>query len=332
MHATYTLALSALLAATYAATPSREGPWRDPSPHRAIKVQITADVQLEVLDWGGTGPTLVFLAGFGNSAHVFDGFAPRFANGFHVIGISRRGMGASSRPARGYDSTTLASDIVTVLDSLGVDRGSFVAHSFGGSELNYLAAYHPSRIHRLVYLDAGFDFQDLYQSPGWLESFPVPRPPTASYDDNTVNSWVLRAERMSGPGYPESEIRQQLRFDSSGNFVEPTISDSLAAWSMRGALPARFERMHSPVLAVYADPGTAPVAFPYWNTLDPTARAKIRKAFDIQRRIIDRQIDLFNRSVERVRVVRMPGARHYLFLTHAGEVAHEILAFLEQRN
>jgi pimeloyl-ACP methyl ester carboxylesterase len=332
MHAIFTVAFSALLAATYTATPGREGPWRDPSRHRVLKVHVTAEVQLEVLDWGGTGPTLVFLAGFGNSAHVFDGFAPRFTNGFHVVGISRRGVGGSSRPATGYDSTTLASDIVTVLDSLGVDRASFVAHSFGGSELNYLAAYHPSRVDRLVYLDAGFNFRDLYRSPGWLESFPLPRPPTASYDENTVNSWVLRAERISGPGYPEAEIRQQFLFDHSGNFVEARISDSLAAWSMRGVLPARFGRMHSPVLAVYADPGAAPVAFPYWNTLDPTARAKTQKAFEIQRRAIERQIDLFGRSVERVRVVRLPGARHYLFLTHSGEVAHEILAFLEPRN
>jgi pimeloyl-ACP methyl ester carboxylesterase len=97
------------------------------------------------------------------------------------------------------------------------------------------------------------------------------------------------------------------------------------------ALPAKFERMRSPVLAIYADPGTAPVAYPYWNSLDPTARAKTQKSFEIQRRITDGQIDRFDRSVERAHVVRMPGARHYLFLTHAGEVAHEIRAFLEPR-
>ena len=332
MHATYLLALTTLVATAYGATPDSREPWRDPSPHRLLRIQVTADVQLEVLDWGGTGPALVFLAGFGNSAHVFDDFAPQFANRFHVLGISRRGVGGSSRPAEGYDSTTLAGDIVTVLDSVGIDRAAFVAHSFGGSELNHLAAHHPSRVDRLIYLDAGFDFPTLYQSPGWTESFPLPQPPTASYDDNTVSSWLLWAARMSGAGYPESEIRQQFRFDPSGQFLEPMVSDSLATWSMRGALPARFERLRAPVLAIYADPGTAPVAFPYWNTLDPTARARTEKAFGVQHRIIEGQIDRFARSVERARVVRMPGARHYLFLTHAGEVAHEIRAFFEPRN
>lgn len=332
MYATYVLALTTLVVTTCTAPPSTPEPWRDPSPHRLVMVQVSRDVHLEILDWGGTGPPLVMLAGFGNSAHVYDGFAPQFANRFHVIGISRRGFGGSSRPSVGYDSTTLAGDVVAVLDSLGIDRAAVVAHSFGGSELNYLAAHHPSRVERLVYLDAGFDFPELYQTPGWNESFPLPQPPTASYDDNAVSSWVLGAERRSGPGYPESEIRQQFRFDSSGAFVEPATSDSLATWCMNGALPAEFERMQLPVLAIYADPGSAPVAYPYWNTLDAAARAKTQKAFGIQRSIIDGQIEQFSRSVERARVLRMPGARHYLFLTHAGEVAHEIRAFLEPRN
>ena len=37
-------------------------------------------MQLEVLDWGGAGRPLVLLAGAGNTAHVFDEFAPRLAS------------------------------------------------------------------------------------------------------------------------------------------------------------------------------------------------------------------------------------------------------------
>src|SRR5688500_16452234 len=55
MHATHLLALTTLVATTYAATPGSKEPWRDASPHRLLRVQVTADVQLEILDWGGTG-------------------------------------------------------------------------------------------------------------------------------------------------------------------------------------------------------------------------------------------------------------------------------------
>jgi hypothetical protein len=81
------------------------------------------------------------------------------------------------------------------------------------------------------------------------------------------------------------------------------------------------------VLAIYSDPGTAPVAHLYWNMLDPTARAKTQKAFHRQRRIIDSHIDKLDRAVETAHVIRLPGARHYLFLAHGGEVAHEIRDF-----
>jgi len=38
---------------------------------------VDDNVKLEVLDWGGTGRPLVLLAGLGNTAHVFDDFAPK---------------------------------------------------------------------------------------------------------------------------------------------------------------------------------------------------------------------------------------------------------------
>jgi len=57
---------------------------------------------LEVLDWSVKGRPLVLLAGLGITAHVFDGFAEKLTDSYHVYGITRRGYGASSKPASGY--------------------------------------------------------------------------------------------------------------------------------------------------------------------------------------------------------------------------------------
>jgi hypothetical protein len=62
--------------------------WRDPSPHTAQFVTVDDGVQLEVLDWGGTGRNIVFLAGSGNTAHVFDDFAQKLSLSSHVYGIT----------------------------------------------------------------------------------------------------------------------------------------------------------------------------------------------------------------------------------------------------
>jgi len=47
----------------------------DPSLHKTHFVTVQHGVRLEVLDWGGSGPPLIFLAGLGGTGHSFDGFA-----------------------------------------------------------------------------------------------------------------------------------------------------------------------------------------------------------------------------------------------------------------
>ena len=101
----------------------------DTSGHKVSFVTVEPGVQLEVLDWGGIGQTLVLLTGIGDNAHVFDEFAYQFTDRFHVIGITRRGFGRSSQPAHGYDLDTRARDDITVLDKLNIREAVFVGHS-----------------------------------------------------------------------------------------------------------------------------------------------------------------------------------------------------------
>src|SRR5215467_14619332 len=66
----------------------QNGNWRDPSSHKVQFVTVEKTVQLEVLDWGGTGRPVVLLAGSGNTAHIFDDFAEKLAGACcHVYGI-----------------------------------------------------------------------------------------------------------------------------------------------------------------------------------------------------------------------------------------------------
>jgi len=337
-HLTAPLAVGAAVISLVAGTPSPHSepasrfiPWEDPSPHQVRHIAVARGVELEVLDWGGTGEPLVFLTGFGNTAHVFDNFAPAFVPRFRVLGITRRGFGSSSKPAAGYDTTTLVRDILAVLDSLQIPRASFVGHSFGGSELNYLGAHFPGRVHRLVYLDAAVDHRQLYDTPAWIKSFPTPQPPNPTYGDyggNSIDAWVLWAERLSGPGYPEAEIRSMFRFDSTDTVIGPVAADTIDKVLERGTLPAELSRIRVPVLAIYAAAGSAPVFFPFWNSMDPTSRARAQKTFEVISEIWIRQEDRFRAEVPNIRIREIPGARHYVFLTSTGEVRHEMLDFL----
>lgn len=93
----------------------------DTSPHTVQFVTVEPDVKLKVIDWGGSGRPLVFLAGLGNTAHVFDKFAPKFIGKYHVYGITRRGFGNSSAPTpndHNYSSDRLGDDVLTVIHPL----------------------------------------------------------------------------------------------------------------------------------------------------------------------------------------------------------------------
>ena len=204
--------------------------WTDPSPHRVLFVPVSgravgdanSPVRLEVLDWGGIGPAIVLLAGLGGTAHIYDDLAPRLVDSFRVIGITRRGHGASSRAA---DTTTytldpLTADIRTVLDSLGIRRASLVAHSLAGAEITRFSARWPERVEKLVYLDAAHDFGGLDQlfasNPSW--------PPPAALPERGTHNDSLNALRDRGKqkrwGYWSDALEiDQVRTSEADSFA-----------------------------------------------------------------------------------------------------------------
>jgi non-heme chloroperoxidase len=280
-------------------------------------VSVNPDVRLEVLDWGGRGPAMVFLAGFGNTGHVFDGFAPQFTDRYRVIAITRRGFGASTRPPSGYDTGTLTHDILAVLDSLGIQRANFIGHSFAGTELSFLGAHHADRAGALIYLDASYDFAHLYADPRWQRAFPIPRPPpptTAAIP--ALRRWLASA---MGPGVPDDEIR---------NLTSKPAVGGLDTTLQRSAFPTVLPSIKPPVLAFWAMPQSAKDWYPHWAALGSVERSRLQQSFADQMAVRREHIATFRKQIRGVHVVRIVGGRHYLFLTHPRQTANGIRAFL----
>jgi non-heme chloroperoxidase len=107
----------------------------DISPHKVLFVGVEKNIKLEVLDWGGNGPSLIFLAGGGDTAHVFDRFAPKLVSNHHVYAITRRGFGASSAPPpteENYAADRLGDDLLSVIAAFKLDRPVLAGHSICG--------------------------------------------------------------------------------------------------------------------------------------------------------------------------------------------------------
>jgi pimeloyl-ACP methyl ester carboxylesterase len=135
----------------------------DPSPHTIQFISVEEKVKLEVLDWGvpadAQGRSIVLLAGLGNTAHVFDDFAPKLtAAGYHVFGITRRGYGASSAPDTGYSADRLGDDVLVVIGALKLDRPVLAGNRLAGEELSSVGSRHPEKVAGLIYLDAAYSY------------------------------------------------------------------------------------------------------------------------------------------------------------------------------
>jgi pimeloyl-ACP methyl ester carboxylesterase len=150
---------SAILICLAAWSCAGQAVWKDSSPHSVQFAAVDENVRLEVLDWGGAGRSVVLLAPLGNTAHVYDGFAPKLtAAGYHVFGITRRGYGASSAPQFGYSSDRLGDDVLAAIDALKLDRPVLVGNSLAGEELSSVGSRHPEKTAGLIYLDGAYSY------------------------------------------------------------------------------------------------------------------------------------------------------------------------------
>jgi pimeloyl-ACP methyl ester carboxylesterase len=77
---------------------------------------------------------------------------PELSERFRVIAPDLRGHGWTDAPARGYDKEQLASDVLALLDAMGIERATWVGHDWGGW-LGFLAALRaPERLEGLLAL------------------------------------------------------------------------------------------------------------------------------------------------------------------------------------
>jgi pimeloyl-ACP methyl ester carboxylesterase len=99
---------------------------------------------------GGDGPPLLLVHGWPENWYQYRALMPALARDFTVIAVDQRGMGLTEKPRTGYDSATLANDLVALMDKLGYGRFS-VAGLDTGMVISYaLAADHPDHVARLV--------------------------------------------------------------------------------------------------------------------------------------------------------------------------------------
>jgi len=99
---------------------------------------------------GGDGPPLLLVHGWPQTWYAWRLVMPELARHFQVITPDQRGTGLSGKPEDGYDTGTLAADLVALMDALGHARFAVAGHDTGMWIGYALAADHPDRVARLA--------------------------------------------------------------------------------------------------------------------------------------------------------------------------------------
>ena len=99
---------------------------------------------------GGDGPPLLLVHGWPENWYAWRSLMPALARNFTVIAVDQRGIGLSETPRDGYDTATLANDLVGLMDALGHGRFAVVGHDTGYTISYALAADHRDRVDRVA--------------------------------------------------------------------------------------------------------------------------------------------------------------------------------------
>jgi pimeloyl-ACP methyl ester carboxylesterase len=103
---------------------------------------------------GGKGPAVLMLHGFGDTGDMWQPVGEVLVSDHTVIVPDLRGMGLSSHPEGGYEKTSQARDLASILDRLSADRVTLVTHDIGNMVGYAFAAQFPERVARWVVMDA----------------------------------------------------------------------------------------------------------------------------------------------------------------------------------
>jgi haloacetate dehalogenase len=102
---------------------------------------------------GGSGPPVLMLHGWPQTAQIWHRIAPRLLGQRTVVCPDLRGYGDSDKPRDGYDKKTMARDMHELMLALGHRAYALVGHDRGGRVAHRQALDYPDAVTRLCVLD-----------------------------------------------------------------------------------------------------------------------------------------------------------------------------------
>ena len=274
-------------------------------------------------------PVLVFLHGFPEAAFVWDDLLRHFATRFRCVAPNLRGFADSSAPAEveAYRVKHLLTDLSALIQTVSPGRplAALVAHDWGGAVAWNFAVQHAAQTLRLVIVNSPHPatfLRELQGSPAqqaasaYMNFLCRPDAQALLTEKDFARLWPF-FENMGagdashpGGGWLTDALKHQYRavwrqgLDGALNYyraspLRPPISADDAVMKLHFA--PEFVTVKLPTLVLWAEEDTAlPIAL----------------------------IDGLEEFVPNLKLVRLPGASHWVIHEQPARVAAEIDAFL----
>jgi pimeloyl-ACP methyl ester carboxylesterase len=308
------------------------------TPHtHFIKVN---GVQLEYLDWGGHRKPLLFLAGQGDTPYIYNDLAPEFINHFRVLGLTRRGHGASEQAQNGYQLDNLVQDVASFINALHLRDVTIVGHSWGGVEAVRLSELHPDVVRRVVLLDTAYPpmpetldviGSKLLPALGGMSFSEASRSyeATREFWKGVRTKWPPEGGEKAWSDSSEINLRHALVVHDDGSVAwrsDPASDEMNKSNSDENAAHWNFTNIPVAALLIFAHSPFADT-LPYLK-LDGQTAAQILKASDIREKARRAQIEAFRRDSPKAKIVELDHTSHYCFIQRREAVLDEMLRFL----
>jgi pimeloyl-ACP methyl ester carboxylesterase len=177
----------------------------------------------------GSEPHFLCLHGLVDTLDIWDPLAAALTQYGSVLRVDQRGHGQSDAPPGPYRREDLAQDVVSLLDSRGIDRAILVGHSMGGIISMTTALAWPDRVAGLVLL--GTASQCNTKTADWYE-----RIATAGEADG--NAGLARAiygartrKQIEGDAFGIAAVTRTLK-----SLSEDPLTPKLSALACRALL------------------------------------------------------------------------------------------------
>lgn len=275
-------------------------------------------------------PVLVFLHGFPEAAFVWDTLLEHFAGHYRCVAPNLRGYERSSAPVEveAYRAKHLVADISALIASLGGRVDALVAHDWGGAVAWNLAVQQPQAMKRLVIVNSphpGTFLRELQSSPqqqaasAYMNFLCRPDAESLLAANDFARLWPLFTNMGAGEA-----VRP-----GGGWLTEPVREQYREVWRLGLTGGCNYYRASplrpptgpdDPVMTVRFEPETITIKVP---TLVIWAEDDLALPIGL--------VDGLDEFVPDLRLVRVPGATHWIVHERPAFVAAEIERVLPPR-